>query len=135
MAGMQQRMQHYSSTEYCTGYLHLCDCSAPQVRDGTAVYTGRPPVHCYLARAGLASSTPAEAVTIQCVGGGTVEQGWMNGLQSTLHLNYLEWLTSTLLTLTLSNRHVILLMYRIKFIKRIHNKWTFQGEDFDQIET
>ena len=39
-------------TEYCTDYLHLCDCSAPQVRDGTAVYTGRPPVHwhcCYLA--------------------------------------------------------------------------------------
>ena len=81
MAGMQHRMQHNTDTEYCTGYLHLCDCSAPQVRDGTAVYTGRPPVHCCLATSqGWPPPTPAEAVTMQCVGGGTVEQGWMNGL-------------------------------------------------------
>ena len=89
MAGMQHRMQHTTDTEYCTSYLHLCDCSAPQVRDGTAVYTGRPPVHCCPATSqGGGLLTPAEAVTIAiCVGGGTVLQGWMNGLQCTTYTN------------------------------------------------
>ena len=96
MAGMQHRMQHFIlalstalAISICaTAPLHKCGM-VQLCTQGGLPYTAAWP----LARPGLASSTPAEAVTIQCVGGGTVEQGWMNGLQCTLHWNYIEWLT------------------------------------------